>query len=355
MATSYSIPDLTAELDRATPDEHGLRCLKRSLHAAIQLEFATIPPYLTAYWSTIDPAAPNAPNPAGDAIREIVVEEMGHMGLACNLLVGLGESPDLAAPGFVPSYPGPLPGHVHPGLEVPLRRLTPSQLKVFMDIEQPDFPAFPELAASAARSFGTIGAFYAALRKAFQTVAPRHYETSKQRDESSSGVFQIERLDGDKNSVYAAIDQIRHQGEGSPATPKVGDTRSELAHFYRFREVYVGAQYVPDPVTGVFGHTGPLIPMPAVRPMADIPRGGYKRADVPDQAVWALVELFDRTFSLMLRQLTLAWSDPNAPLGDFSADDPVSTMGTLRTIALDLMTRKRPDNVSVYGPSFRLV
>jgi hypothetical protein len=79
---------------------------------------------------------------------------------------------------------------------------------------------------------------------------------------------------------------------------------------------------------------------------------------VPDAAVWALVEQFDRTFTLMLKQLTLAWSGPNAPLGTFdptNADDPINTMDALSTNALDLMDKKRPDNVSVYGPSFRLV
>ena len=345
MSKSLSIPDLTAELETAPAGARGLRCLKKSLRAAIQLEFATIPPYLTAYWSIQFDL--NGSNEVANAIRQIVVEEMGHMGLACNMLVALGESPDLAAPGFVPKYPGPLPGKVNPDLEIPLRRLTPSQIKVFMDIEYPAFRPFPELAAD--RSFSTIGAFYAALLKAFETVNPAHYETDKQREEGISGVFKVKNL----ADVCTAIDQIRHQGEGSDKSPTVGDP-NELAHFYRFREVYVGAKYVPDPITKVFGHTGPPVLMPAVMPMADIPKGGYRQADVSAD-VWKLVRQFDETFTLMLKQLTLAWSDPNAPFGDGTPKDPINTMRTLRSNALDLMKQKRPDNVSVYGPSFRLL
>jgi hypothetical protein len=158
--------------------------------------------------------------------------------------------------------------------------------------------------------------------------------------------------------VHKAIDQIRHQGEGSNMAPNVGDPQSELAHFYRFREMYIGAKYVPDPVTGTWGHTGPPISMPPVQPMADIPRGGYQQADVPDPAVWMLIRQFDETFTLMLEQLTLAWSDPNAPFSTFdpaNTDDPINTMGTLSANALALMGKKRPDSLGNYGPSFRLV
>ena len=60
--------------------------LKRSLAAAIKLEFATIPPYLTAMWSI------RGRDPVADTLLEIAVEEMLHMALACNMLAGLGEA-----------------------------------------------------------------------------------------------------------------------------------------------------------------------------------------------------------------------------------------------------------------------
>ena len=62
--------------------------LKGALQHAIQLEFSTIPPYLCAMWSI---------QSEGDAvsgiIESVVMQEMLHMGLACNMLVGIGGQP----------------------------------------------------------------------------------------------------------------------------------------------------------------------------------------------------------------------------------------------------------------------
>jgi hypothetical protein len=60
---------------------HDIDWLKATLQSAIELEFATIPPYLCAYWSI-----KSGINPAALLIRTIAFEEMLHFGLACNLL-----------------------------------------------------------------------------------------------------------------------------------------------------------------------------------------------------------------------------------------------------------------------------
>ena len=123
-----------------------------------------------------------------------------------------------------------------------------------------------------------------------------------------------------------------------------------LAHFYQFREIYVGAEYKPDPVTGIYAHNGPPVIFPEVFPVADIPPGGYQRADVLDASVWANIELFDCTFSNMLRQLEMAWRDPNADL-----QGAVINMTKLTEVALRIVDKLRPDGRSTYGPCFRLV
>ena len=71
--------------------------------------------------------------------------------------------------------------------------------------------------------------------------------------------------------------------------------------------------------------------------------------------MWKLIQKFDDTFTLMLKQLTTAWKDPSAPLGNFEDGDPVATMGLLRDPAQKLMDLKRPDGQGNYGPCFRLV
>lgn len=49
------LTELTAEVAAAQPGKRGQECLKRSVRAAIALELATVPPYLTAMWSIKSP------------------------------------------------------------------------------------------------------------------------------------------------------------------------------------------------------------------------------------------------------------------------------------------------------------
>lgn len=116
------------------PATRDLPCLQNALQAAIQLELGTIPPYLYAYWS-IDPAAAD-PDGVASSIRQIAIEEMQHMGIACNLLASTGGHPDIL--GAVSAYPTMLPKDVHKGLAVGLASLSPDLvLKTFMVIEEP--------------------------------------------------------------------------------------------------------------------------------------------------------------------------------------------------------------------------
>src|SRR5215470_7448984 len=74
--------------------------LQGSLLTAIQLEFSTIPPYLCAQWSIN-----NDPDNVEGTIENIVLQEMLHFGLACNMLTAIGGTPEIAEADFVPSYP----------------------------------------------------------------------------------------------------------------------------------------------------------------------------------------------------------------------------------------------------------
>ena len=58
-----------------------LSWLHEALQAAVELEFFTLPPYLTAMWSIMDQQ-----HAAATTIRAVVEEEMTHMALAANLL-----------------------------------------------------------------------------------------------------------------------------------------------------------------------------------------------------------------------------------------------------------------------------
>jgi hypothetical protein len=68
--------------------------LRRHLQWAIELEHATIPPYLCALYS-LDPAR----NPeAAQVVGTVLAEEMIHLALAANLLNAVGGAPKLDTP-----------------------------------------------------------------------------------------------------------------------------------------------------------------------------------------------------------------------------------------------------------------
>lgn len=69
------------------------------LNAALALEHATIPTYLTAYYSIRS----TTNSDAAHILRVVAVEEMLHLTLVANVLNAVGAVPDLTRPGFVPS------------------------------------------------------------------------------------------------------------------------------------------------------------------------------------------------------------------------------------------------------------
>lgn len=87
----FSIFDLMQVPD----EEQGIDWLKKSLQAAVKLEFATVPVYLCGMWSIIDQG-----DPVVDMIRGIVIDGMFHMGLACNMLTSIGGTPEINTPAW---------------------------------------------------------------------------------------------------------------------------------------------------------------------------------------------------------------------------------------------------------------
>src|SRR5690349_19354261 len=82
-----------------------LDSLREHLQWALELEHATIPPYLTALYS-LD-RENNAE--AAQIVSSVFTEEMLHLALAANLLNAVGGTPVLDSPRLLPGYPRPLP------------------------------------------------------------------------------------------------------------------------------------------------------------------------------------------------------------------------------------------------------
>jgi hypothetical protein len=320
------------ELMSVAAASRDLDWLKESLQAAIKLEFATLPPYLAAYWSVKDRL-----NPVARAIREVFREEMLHYGLVCNLLAGIGGAPALNTAAAVPTYPGPLPGGVSPDLTVPLQRLSKDAAALFMKIE------FPEDGPIAfAETFNTIGEFYTAIQNALDGVKPT-FKPDKQV-EGPLGLTKINSLD----QARQAIELIKRQGEGSKMSPE--DTGpSDLAHYYRFGEIFHERRLRKDSAMGQWHFNGDPLPLPDVWPMAEVPAGGYTKDQVADE-VWQLLDQFDQSFTDMLDQLQTAWDSGNGG----ALDGAVSSMLALGGPAVVLMGIERSSDAGNYGPCFRL-
>ncbi|TMR31208.1 ferritin-like protein, partial [Nonomuraea zeae] len=78
-----------------------LDSLREHLQWAIELEHATLPPYLCALYS-LDPER----NPeATEVIGSVFAEEMLHLALAANLLNAVGGRPRLDIPEMLPPHP----------------------------------------------------------------------------------------------------------------------------------------------------------------------------------------------------------------------------------------------------------
>jgi hypothetical protein len=238
------------------------------LDAAMALEHATIPTYLTAYYSIHS----TTNSDAAHIIRVAAVEEMLHLTLVANVLNAVGGSPDLTRPGFVASYPAYLPDG-EDDFTVDLRPFSREAVDTFCKIERPrkapdagsrlvrSGTGGPLLAASptaAGMHFYSIGDFYEEIIEGLQQLAaadPGLFCGDESRQVgpeyfySGGGAIIPVR---DVDSACRALRFIAAQGEGLDRG--VYDADGELAHYYRFRQLQVGRYYQtgdqPDSPTG---------------------------------------------------------------------------------------------------------
>ena len=277
----------------AEPQSHDKQWLLDTLQLAIELELATIPPYLCAYWSITD--RDNNGKKVKERLRHIYLEEMMHMGMAANVLKAIGGQPRMVRDA-VASYPCQFPGHVHEGLQVQLGSMTEAQLDTFLAIERPekqlDYPVRTTAPNAGARdSFKTIGEFYQAILDALSSL---HAEGQI----SFSEAGQVE-YDGYISKVLSlddaqtAIKKIQQQGEGTTSEP-TGDDPKKLAHFYAFNEIKKGGELEKVNGDWVYNRAGKPIHLPKVYELK-----GPASNDVSAE--------FDKMYSDMLRALDAAW------------------------------------------------
>lgn len=341
-------------------DEDKLHVLKELLNSAVVLEFATIPVYLQAMWTIKDNKCDVA-----KSIRNIFQEEMLHMAMVCNMIVGIGGEPKIYDPENGLRFPSGLPGGVHPGLFLYLEGLNDCSLRNFMEIELPEEIAeiydyeTKELVSIGGLSNQdgkiketiqsyehntTIGALYDRINELFQELQPKMDVERQLAGPLSWWVM------ADAESVSKAIDMIKEQGEGSENVTPASTGMDNLAHFYRFWEVYYQKKIVQEGDKYYFKDP---MPRPEIYNVARIPEGGYKKEDVSPE-VWHLVNSFDQVYTDLVKFLEDAWAINGR--GQAALVNAIEVMFKLEQFALPLMQIPIPSKEGLYyGPCFRLL
>jgi Ferritin-like len=319
--------------------------LRYYLQRAVELEHATIPPYLTAMYSLI----PGKNDEIAALIRSIVIEEMLHMTIAANVLVAIGGCPQINHQGFIPTYPGPLPMGIGHDLVVPIKPFSKALVwDVFMRIEEPEhpIPVEPPEALAAEPEYATIGQFYAAIRKKIGELGDAIFVVGPERQVLSWFDSELLFPIVDVKSADRAIRIIVTQGEGTRSDPF--ESPDEPAHFYRFGETYWGRKIIE--VAGRFAYAGDPVPFDegGVYPMIDNP----SPSDYPPGShVAMLSDTFSYGYSTLLNALHQAFNgSPRA------IDAAIGMMYQLRLQAQTLMTTPvRPGSERTAGPVYRYV
>lgn len=295
--------------------------LHRHLEAAMQLEHATLPPYLTALYSI----HPGTNSPAVQVIRAVAVEEMLHLTLATNILNAVGGTPDLTKPGFMPAYPAYLPDG-ETDFQVDIMPFSKAAIETFLTIERPARATHEDVrmvrrekrqgSLRAARvdddseeHFYSIGEFYKAIEDALTRLHdeqgdalfcgdPGRQITS---DFYYSGGGEIIPVT-DLGSAKAAIRLISEQGEGYDGA--IFDFEDEIAHYYRFQQLILGLYYQKGDEAGspsglpVDVDWGAVYPLKTNPRLTDYPEGSELRraAEACNRQYAEFLDLLTRAF-----------------------------------------------------------
>lgn len=313
------------------------------VQTAIDLEFSTLPPYLYAKFSI-----PDGKNvEAAARLNAIVGQEMIHMCLACNIMNALGGTVAINPP----SYPGHLPGDVGGQLEVHLYPFSQNAMQQGMDIETPVDPVVFRQLESLADSGGavTIGEYYMRLDKAL-SLLPTSAWTANRNQVWDNQFFQGQIFPiNNYADAHQAILDIVSEGEGAPTAGSPLDFENELAHYYRFEEMYRNQVLVKADNPEGYGWTGSLnIDWNAIYPAIPDPEEHDFSKD--PKAAQDAQAACNAAFTSMVNELTTAFNGNTGRLGN-----AVGAMFQLRMAALDALVSPLADGKSVAGPSFKYI
>ncbi|MGD2083916.1 MAG: ferritin-like domain-containing protein [Chromatiales bacterium] len=325
--------------------------LREHLQWALEIEHATVPPYMCALYSIPDGANPECT----EILRSVLMEEMLHLSLAANILNAVGGAPQLDRPDFVPRYPARLP-HSGMATRLSLAPFTPETVHSLMSVEHPEADDAPPQD----EGYRTIAQFYAAIEAGLVGLT---------RELGHEGVFTGDptrqvRPDGaayggsgriipvrDLGSALEALAEIVEQGEGmDQQSVWDGDRnmfhpeRDELGHYFRLRQILEG-RFFRQGDTPRSGPSGERfrVDWDAARPMAANPG---TNDHPPGSDVRSRMEDFGREYTRNLRLLHRVFNGEPEQLGP-----AVGSMYEVGHLARALMQIPLGDGTTA-GPTF---
>lgn len=292
---------------RVAADDWTLGHLRDHLQAAVDLEFWTIPFYMSAMYSVVDRTSE-----AVQLIQTIVNQEMLHVQLASNIANSFGLSPAFKAPryegqtiphlDFALDHPDPRPQFSPYSAEI--GPLDERRINAMCLIEYPEWKTGhqPDLRDDVSE-YGSIGEFYDAIQYGVTLLKAHIRGGANQVDHFApfyDAMPQLSVTDSGEaglRQVILLINTIREQGEGAgrkhaslpPAYQNTADDGSPaLPHFAKFEQIRTAG------------------PMPLTYPLKD--PGSWTDRDRALQAT--LVETFTR-FRAALTELFAGRNPPD--------------------------------------------
>ncbi|MDE4618400.1 ferritin-like domain-containing protein [Sinorhizobium meliloti] len=284
------------------------------LQLALELEWATLPPYLVALLSI----KRTANREAADLIRSVAMEEMLHFALVANVMNAVGGQPRVDKSNC-PSYPLTMTFEGRPfadrAFPINLERFSKASMATFMKVEQPQKPIIKTARVHDAIDVPapTIGEFYGeivSLLEELEAAFPGTLFIGDRKRQLESDFFwggggTIEVVT-DLDSAKVALETVIEQGEGAwPwSQDKLAATVErplEMGHYYRFSEIYFERHFskTDDPEKRPSGDPMP-IDYTAVHPI----KQNARTVDYPQGSeAAALNDAFNNHYTMMLRQL----------------------------------------------------
>ena len=329
-----------------------LESLRTHLQWAIELEHATVAPYMTALYSI-----KNGTNAESvEVIKSVFLEEMLHMALAANILNAIGGTPLFDYDGFIAKFPTPLP-HGDGSFVVGLTKFSAEAIESFLKIERPAETDAEPLE----ENYHSIGQFYSAiivgLKECCAALGEDQVFTGDPTWQLTAETTYYGGAGGligvtDLASALAAMDEIVEQGEGMDHDSIFdGDTnmfhadREEVGHYFRFQEILKGQSYQAGD-TAASGPSGErfIVDWDAVHNMRPNP-------DINDYPVGSLprdkMEAYAQGYSDMLRIMERSFAGDPKLFGE-----TVGMMFELRHIASELMAMPSGDGETTVGLYF---